>query len=128
MRAGAALGSALKRASSCPHIRYLAERWRGKAHQARKSYERWWRELATDVVLSIRYVFGEYAEQALAVAECESGLSRHAHNGQYLGIFQMGDFARSTYGHGETFLAQARAAHRYFVASGRDWSPWACQP
>jgi len=51
-----------------------------------------------------------------------------AENGQYLGLFQMGDFARGAYGHGHTALEQARSAYAYFVASGRDWSPWECQP
>lgn len=71
-------------------------------------------------------VFGGYCSQAVAVARCESGLSTRAMNGQYLGLFQMGDFARSRYGHGPDALTQARAAYAYFVASGRDWSPWTC--
>lgn len=77
---------------------------------------------------AIRAVFGRYAEQALAVAWCESRYDVWAGNGQYLGLFQMGDYARSTYGHGDTALEQARAAYRYFAASGYDWSPWACRP
>jgi hypothetical protein len=86
-----------------------------------------------EAVPAIRYVFGHYAGQAMAVARCESGSywpdqAPHAVNGQYLGMFQMGSFARGTYGHGATALDQARAAYRYFVASGRDWSPWACKP
>lgn len=77
---------------------------------------------------AIRHVFGGYAEQALRVAACESGYSVWAQNGRYLGLFQMGSSERSTYGHGSTPLEQARAAYAYFVASGRDWSPWACKP
>jgi hypothetical protein len=73
-------------------------------------------------------VFGQYAAQALRVAACESGLSTRAQNGQYLGLFQMGEYARSRYGHSEDALGQARSAYRYFVDSGRDWSPWACRP
>lgn len=73
-------------------------------------------------------VFGSYADQALRVAACESGYSTNASNGQYLGIFQMGSNERATYGHSDTALGQAQAAHRYFEASGRDWSPWACKP
>jgi hypothetical protein len=73
-------------------------------------------------------VFGSYWQQAVAVARCESGLSVWAQNGQYLGLFQMGSSERSIYGHGSTPLAQAIAAHRYFVASGHDWSPWQCKP
>ena len=51
-----------------------------------------------------------------------------AQNGQYLGLFQMGSSERRLFGHGETAHQQALAAHRYFVVSGRDWSPWSCKP
>lgn len=73
-------------------------------------------------------VFGAFCDQALEVAHCESRFSTAARNGQYLGLFQMGSSERARYGHGSTPLAQAKAAHRYFVASGRDWSPWSCKP
>jgi hypothetical protein len=73
----------------------------------------------------IRHVFGKYGSQAVIIAECESSLSVWARNGQYLGLFQMGDFAREKYGHSyNNAWVQARAAYRYFIASGRDWSPW----
>ena len=71
-------------------------------------------------------VFGSYCREALAVAWCESRLRPMAQNGQYLGLFQMGWYARRQFGHGSTPRAQAIAAHRYFVRSGRDWSPWSC--
>jgi hypothetical protein len=74
-------------------------------------------------------VFGRrYCTQALSVSWCESRHSTTAQNGQYLGLFQMGSYARSLYGHGATPRRQAEAAHRYFVESGRDWSPWSCKP
>lgn len=73
-------------------------------------------------------VFGKYARQALTVAKCESGMSIRAYNGQYLGLFQMGGFARSTFGHASHAWGQAHAAYRYFAASGYDWSPWSCKP
>jgi hypothetical protein len=73
-------------------------------------------------------VFGSYCGQALAVSRCESGLRTDAQNGQYQGLFQLGSNERRIFGHGPTALAQAKAAHRYFVASGRDWSPWSCKP
>jgi hypothetical protein len=73
-------------------------------------------------------VFGPYCQQALSVSWCESKWYVWAQNGQYLGLFQMGSYARSTFGHGSGAWAQARAAYRYFVASGRDWSPWTCKP
>lgn len=73
-------------------------------------------------------VFGRYCGEALQVARCESGLTTTARNGQYLGLFQMGSSERRLFGHGATAIAQVRAAHRYFVVSGRDWSPWSCKP
>ena len=73
-------------------------------------------------------VFGSYCGQAIQVARCESGLTTTAQNGQYLGLFQMGSSERRLFGHGATAIEQVRAAHRYFVASGRDWSPWSCKP
>ena len=71
--------------------------------------------------------FGPYCEQAVAVAWCESRLSTDAQNGQFLGLFQMGSNERRLFGHGQTAHEQAVAAHRYFVFSGHDWSPWSCR-
>ena len=71
--------------------------------------------------------FGSYCEEAVAVAWCESRHSTTAQNGQYLGLFQMGSHERRLFGHGPTAYDQALAARRYFVRSGRDWSPWACR-
>lgn len=73
-------------------------------------------------------VFGSYCREALAVSRCESGVQIGAQNGQYLGLFQMGSTERRIFGHGDSASEQAAAAHRYFVASGRDWSPWSCKP
>jgi hypothetical protein len=72
-------------------------------------------------------VFDSYCRDAVAVAWCESRLTTTAENGQYLGLFQMGSYERSLFGHGATAHEQAVAAHRYFVRSGRDWSPWSCR-
>ena len=77
---------------------------------------------------AICHVFGSYCRQALQVARCESGVQTTAQNGQYLGLFQMGSTERRTFGHGESAVEQAQAAYRYFVRSGRDWSPWSCKP
>lgn len=65
-------------------------------------------------------------DQALRVAYCESGPSLwpYARNGQYLGMFQMGDYARSAYGFSWSPWAQARGAYRYWLDAG--WSPWSC--
>ena len=83
---------------------------------------------AASATRAIRVVFGRHAAEALAVARCESGLSEWAQNGQYLGLFQMGTAARSRYGHGASPYDQAKAAHAYFVDSGRGWWPWPCKP
>jgi hypothetical protein len=103
----------------------LARAWQGKAQNLA-------RELAirgqSQTVMAIRFVFGSYAEEAIRVASCESGLSVNATNGQYLGLFQMGDYARGRYGHGPTAIEQAKYAYAYFVASGKSWGPWECKP
>jgi len=85
-------------------------------------------ELARSPEKAICHVFGSYCKQALQVARCESGYRTSAENGQYRGLFQMGSSERQLFGHGASALDQARAAYRYFVRSGRDWSPWACKP
>ena len=81
-----------------------------------------------------------YGTQAITVARCEAawywdwGIPHKARgpNDEYgnprLSMFQMGTRERSLYGHGPDPWSQAFAAHRYFVASGRDWSPWECKP
>lgn len=81
-------------------------------------------------VKAIRAVFGSYSDQAIRVVRCETGgtFSTTAQNGQYRGLFQMGSWERRTYGHSSTAIGQAKAAWRYFVASGKDWSPWQCKP
>jgi hypothetical protein len=72
--------------------------------------------------------FGRYCGQALRVAWCESRYRVGAVNGQYRGLFQMGRRERARYGNGFGPWNETRAAFRYFVASGRDWSPWECRP
>jgi hypothetical protein len=105
---------------------------RARAEIARRKQEAKRKRLMTALARSpekaICHVFGAYCGQALQVARCESGYQTNAQNGQYLGLFQMGSNERRLFGHGASALDQARAAHRYFVASGRDWSPWSCKP
>lgn len=77
----------------------------------------------------IRKLFGKeggvaLANKAVHVARCESTLRRHAANGQYLGLFQMGSNERATYGYGSTAVEQVQGALRYYRVS--HWSPWGC--
>lgn len=82
---------------------------------------------ARPVPLVVCDVFGRYCDQALAVSWCESRWHTDARNGQYLGLFQMGAWERRQYGHGPDAVSQARAAWRYFNATGRTWRPWSCR-
>lgn len=121
-------------AKSCPYLRWVARLWVKRSVSAKKEYNRYLRHLqdvrANDPIAAIQHVFGKYASEAIAVARCESGgtFSVYASNGQYQGMFQMGSGERARYGHGYTAIEQARAAYRYFAASGYDWSPWQCRP
>lgn len=118
---------------SCAYAKWVANLWRDRAHDSRKkwnSHVRYLNSLNSSPIAAIRYVFGPYgqAEEAVTVARCETGgtFSVYAKNGQFLGLFQMGNWARSVYGHGWTALEQARAALRYWLDSG--WSGWQCLP
>jgi|SRR5262252_5172024 len=75
----------------------------------------------------IRKVFGQYGDQAVRVAYCESRLEVWARSGQYYGLFQMGSFARAKYGHAWNAWAESRAAYRYF-RDAHGWGPWSCKP
>lgn len=114
-------------------LRSVRPAWRGHhVYWAKLRHHRAQRRSSVCVPTStagiIRYVFGAFGDQAVAVATCESGLSVFATNGQYLGLFQMGTFARSRYGHSWDALGQSRSAYAYFTDSGSDWSPWSCKP
>jgi len=71
----------------------------------------------------------ESGRQAFEVAGCETGQTYDiwASNGQYKGLWQMGSGERKKFGHGWNAWDQAKAAHKYYVSSGRDWSPWSCK-
>lgn len=82
----------------------------------------------------IRQVFGSYANQALRVAQCESGFNPFATNpsSSASGVFQ---FLRSTwagtpYANRSVFDADAnvRAAYWLFVQDGYSWREWVCRP
>jgi hypothetical protein len=115
---------ALRRATRRP-----ARVWRNVAAIRRVLARREARSSNAPPKAAICDVFGRrYCRQALSVSWCESRHATTARNGPYLGLFQMGWSERQLYGHGSTARQQARAAHRYFVVSGRDWSPWSCKP
>jgi len=109
------------------HLRLVRARLERLERQQRRA-----RHLAAVKVETPRQVicrvFGPYCGEALRVAQCESGFRTDAQNGQYLGLFQMGYEERQLFGHGPTAEAQVRAAYRYFVVSGWNWSPWSCKP
>ena len=96
----------------------------GEAGSSRYTYAQIKRAVCT--------VFGPRCEEAMGVVACETGETYDVWAGygkhQYLGLFQMGERERARYGHAWNPWAQARAAYRYFVASGSDWSPWQCMP
>lgn len=120
-----------RKARSCKYAKWVANLWEARAVEFRKKYEahiRYIKSLNSNPQNAICHVFGPYCSQALAVARCESNFYVGATNGQYLGLFQMGNYARSRYGHGYDALTQARAAYAYFRDSGYDWSPWECKP
>lgn len=122
-----------ERIKSCNYALWVGDLWRervAKWHAKYEAHVKFVKSLNWNPVAAIRYVFGPHGDAAVSVADCETGGTFHvgAENGQYLGLFQMGSSERATYGHGSTALEQARAAYRYFIASGSDWSPWQCQP
>jgi hypothetical protein len=81
-------------------------------------YPRFYRQL--------RISFGRSWKDAAVVAWKEGSWHWWARNGQYLGTFQMGSFARGEYGHANHLPGQVIAAAKYWRDAG--WSPWECQP
>ena len=79
-----------------------------------------------DVFVAVRSYWHTRAERVKAfdVIACETGgkYNTTAQNGQYIGLFQMGSWARARYGHGPSASSQARAAHRLYAVAG--WRPW----
>lgn len=108
-------------------------RWHRNAlrwyNQLYRTYSQKWYNSFTPIQ-AISFVFGIYADQAIRVSHCETGgtFSVYAQNGQYRGLFQMGSRERAKYGDSYTAYGQSVAAHRYFIDSGSDWSPWTCKP
>lgn len=88
---------------------------------------------------AIRKAFKGYSWQAWSVALCESDVdgdgapNPDARNGQYRGMFQMGEGERARWGHGPDPWSQARAAADYFYWAMFNhpyggWGPWSCKP
>lgn len=106
--------------------------WRGRLHRCVGLT----RHLNAKPPRAIRYVFQRLGSDDVAIAldvagdEAGSGdiwahpFCTTATNGQYEGCFQMGDWARSRYGHGPTALDQAWAAYAYRVEAHGWCSGW----
>lgn len=88
----------------------------------------------TSAKRAVCHYFKSDCNDAMRVVGCETGrtYSVWAKNGQYLGLFQMGNGERRRWGHGNNVWAQAKAAYAYFEFSyhslGYKWHPWSCQP
>ena len=82
----------------------------------------------------IRQVFGQYGDQAVRVAMCESTMNPNAYNGILgaAGLFQIipGTFAGTSYAGGSVYNPETniRAAYEIFARDGYSWSEWACKP
>jgi LysM repeat protein len=91
----------------------------------------------------IAQTFGGFANEALAVARCESGFNPNAYNstavyynGRYLGhakgVFQIIDatWASTSYANDSPYNAwdNIQAAHEIFARDGYSWREWQCQP
>jgi len=87
----------------------------------------------------IRSVFGQYSNQALAVAQCESSLNPGARNSQSIGgahaagLFQILDTSTwnsTSYRNASPYNASANihAAYEIFHRDGNSWREWSCRP
>lgn len=79
-------------------------------------------QLTTETRTAIRQVWGKDAWLGERIAWCESRYRVYATNGQYLGVFQMGDRERAKYGFAWNPWTQAAGAYAYFLDAGT--SPW----
>lgn len=74
---------------------------------------------------ALHHFWGAHWREAAIVSFGEGSWSPWAHNGQYLGTFQMGSAERARYGQGSSLWAQAKAAFAYYD-SDHSWSHWDC--
>lgn len=91
------------------------------------------------IINEIRSVFGPYADQALAVAQCESSLDPGARNAISIGgahaagLFQILDTSTwnsTSYRQASPYNASANihAAYEIFHRDGNSWREWSCRP
>lgn len=74
--------------------------------------------------------------EAISVAGCESGRDKNGYldgnfatNGQFKGLFQMGDQWNYMFdGPWSDPYYNSEAAHELYVMSGRTWAHWSCKP
>ena len=82
----------------------------------------------------IHQIFGQYGDQAVRVAMCESSMNPNAYNGILgaAGLFQIipGTFAGTSYAGGSVYdpATNIRAAYEIFARDGYSWREWACKP
>ncbi len=82
----------------------------------------------------IHQVFGQYGDQAVRVAMCESSMNPNAYNGILgaAGLFQIipSTFASTSYAGQSVYnpVTNIRAAYEIFARDGYSWSEWACKP
>jgi hypothetical protein len=127
-----------------PNHRWLLARARASLHRiqdrlVRAAPARVRQRVSRDVVCSFDWSPSSCAG-AMRVSWCESRWTTWDVSGQFAGWFQLGSGERRRYGLGAYrsadpyaairagIWAQVRSAHRYYVSSGRDWSPWQCRP
>jgi soluble lytic murein transglycosylase-like protein len=85
-----------------------------------------------DIVNVIRGVFGSETDQAIRVAQCESGLNPGAYNPSgAMGLFQImpGTWAGTSQRGASPYdpVANTTAAHDIFVRDGHSWREWVCR-
>jgi hypothetical protein len=73
---------------------------------------------------ALKKYFRHEWRRAAITAWAEGHWNAYAKNGQYLGTFQMGSWARSNYGHSYNLVGQVRHAAANYRQNG--WSQWEC--
>lgn len=76
--------------------------------------------------------FGSEGNRAIQVAKCESGLNPAARSGQYMGLFQLGNYhraraARLGFTWDQMLQAGPNIAVAYDLWQEQGWGPWSCK-